>query len=641
MPPIDPATKPARRARKCAVAVGTLGWIAAALLAACADGWSDAQAPAPSAVPIGATAVDTLVTDRRFLPRFLSELGPAPATVLVFTSAGCPLAARYLPRLAEMERELRPRDVRFVAVDVGHASIAEAMDQAFEFDFDFHVVKDPDGSTAAAVGATRSPQVVVLDGERRIVNRGRVDGQHRLAGTRPEPGRADLREALDDVLAGRPVRVPETAVDGCPLEVELITPDPELTWSANVEPLFARHCAPCHEPGAPGPFPLHTYDAVFRRKRVVAEVVQERRMPPWFALPGHGHFENERNLSPTERRTVLAWLAAGAPRGEVRPDAAVQPRGEWRMGTPDLIVDAPAFDVPASGAVEYVYHRLPYRFEQDTWIEAVEVLPSAASVVHHAQVMYIDESREYTHDTEWISWSRLVCVYVPGREVFETAPGTAFLVPAGSSLGLQMHYVPDGRSVAEKPRVGLRFPRSIVHKRLRSLWLADMDFEVPPGATAHTVVSTRGLKEPRAIEAHSILPHMHLRGRDLGLVAHYPDGRTESLLRVPNYNFDWQLDYRYAPGAKRFPPGTSFEFTARYDNSAFNALNPDPSATVRFGELTTDEMFYCWFFYTYVDENLELAVDPATGHSHFAPNERSTDVPRGIVRRAARPTDQE
>ena len=572
------------------------------------------SAPDPSPVALGTTIADVQVTDRHFLPRFLSELGGAPATVWVFTSAGCPLAARYLPRLGEMERTYRERGVRFVGIDVGAGSMAEAMDQSFEHGVEFHFVKDFDGAAAAAVGATRSPQVAVLDGERVLRYRGRVDAQYRLSGARPDAGRADLQEALEDVLAGRPVRVPQTATDGCPLEVERFAADDTLTWSEHVGPLFARHCAPCHEPGAPGPFRLDDYDSVFRRKGVVAEVVRERRMPPWYAHPDHGRFANDRSLSPRDRRTILAWLAADAPQGEVQSEPAPAPRGEWRIGEPDLVLEAPAIEVPSDGYMDYVNVELGHVFERDTWVEAVEILPSLRSVVHHAQAMYVEAER-LGEDREWFRWGRLLAVYVPGREAVENTPGTAFLIPAGSALALQLHYVPNGRAGVDTPRVGLRFPKLPVQQRLRCLPLTDVDLVVPPNEAAFRVTAQRKADSRSDVIVHSVLPHMHLRGRDAELRAVYPDQREEILLRVPNYNFDWQLDYHWPGGGKRFPAGTEFRFTARFDNSPFNAFNPDPDASVAFGERTTDEMFYAWLFYTVRGEQLALAVDPDTGQA--------------------------
>lgn len=633
--PAAPRTHWLARARWCAV------WLpcVVAIVLACApstDVEPPEPAPDPSPVALGSAIPDVQVTDRHFLPRFLSEAGPGDATVLVFTAAGCPLAARYLPRLGELERTYRDRGVRFVGIDVGPASMAEAMDQAFEHGVEFHFVKDFEGAAAASVGATRSPQVVVLDAQRVLRYRGRVDGQYRLAGVRPDAGRADLIEALEDVLAGREVRVPETATDGCPLEVEEIAADGTLTWSEHVGPLFARHCAPCHEPGAPGPFRLDDYDSVFRRRGVVAEVVKERRMPPWYAHPDYGRFANDRSLSPRDRRTILAWLAADAPQGAVESEPVPEVRGEWRIGKPDLVLEAPSTEVPADGFLDYVNVELGHVFERDTWVEAVEILPSQRSVVHHAQAMYVEAER-LGQDQEWFRWGRLLAVYVPGREAVENTPGTAFLIPAGSALGLQIHYVPNGRAVVDAPRVGLRFPRLPVQQRLRCLALTDVDLVVPPMEPAFAVSSQRSVDKVSELIVHSVLPHMHLRGRDAELRAVYPDRREEILLRVPNYNFDWQLDYHWPPGAKRFPPGTEFRFSARFDNSSFNAFNPDPSAEVPFGERTTDEMFYAWLFYTVAGEQLALAVDPHTGQavSSFQrepparPNQRPAGKPGG------------
>jgi thiol-disulfide isomerase/thioredoxin len=585
---------------------------------------ADAAAPSQDGLagpPIGAVVPDVEFVDTRHLPRRLSELGEARAHVLVFTTVDCPLVQRYLPRLAELERELRAQGVRFVAVDVGRGDgLVGIAEQALVSGCEFPFVKDFDGAVARALGATRTPEVVVLDAERRLVYRGRVDAQHRLGGSLPGEVRKDLELALADVLAGRPVAVPTTPVDGCLIEdlrpaaryahlADLVSEPPttDLTWSRDIAPIVQRACQDCHHEEAVAPFPLLEHEHLARRARTLAEAVQHGRMPPWYASDAHGSFVNAPRLTRDERDRLVAWALAGAPLGD--PAAAPPPRTfdrqSWRIDAPDLVVtQAVPTDVPADGVVPYQYVLLPHVFLADTWVEAVEIRTDEPRVVHHANLAHVRLGRRFDA-------ADFVTGYVPGGDPLVCDPGVAVRIPAGSVLGLQVHYVTAGAPRSARLSVGLRFARGTVERELRHVQVHDRRFAIPPHAPAHPVRAVRTLE--RDATGVGMFCHMHLRGRDMTFTALLPDGARETLLCVPNYSFDWQQSYRWAPATQRFPAGTRIEVLAHFDNSAFNPYNPDPSATVRNGEQTYEEMMYGFLFFTYDDERLGLVVDPATG----------------------------
>jgi hypothetical protein len=185
------------------------------------------------------------------------------------------------------------------------------------------------------------------------------------------------------------------------------------------------------------------------------------------------------------------------------------------------------------------------------------------------------------------------------------------MIPKGSFLGLQIHFVTTGKPEKCRISVGLRHPREVIQTRLRHFQLFDTRFAIPPGAPAHKVTASRVLDTD--IIGVGLFSHMHLRGRDMTFTAQPPDGKRDTLLIIANYNFEWQIPYRWEPGQKRFAKGTRLECTARYDNSPFNPYNPDPKATVREGPQTHNEMMYGFFFYTRADEKLNLRIDPKTG----------------------------
>ncbi|MBK7644174.1 MAG: redoxin family protein [Planctomycetes bacterium] len=566
-------------------------------------------------LPIGASVGRVPFTDTRWLARELSDLGPHAATVVVFTSIDCPIAARVLPRVAELERKLRPRGVQFLALDVGpDDDLVEAAARALDQGCEFPLGRDFDGAATRALGATRTPECLVLDAHGTLAYRGRFDAAQRYSGNVPGEVRADLAEALEDVLAERAVRVPQTPLEGClitpPVEIARADPAHTPTWVAQIAPLVARHCAACHVEGGMAPFALGTRAQLAAKAAMIEEVVLQRRMPPWFAARTQ-HFENELGLSREERVELVQWLRAGAPPGEngesVRAEPEHPPQEGWRIGKPDLVLSVlGSTKVPATGYVPYAYQVIPHLFLSDTWVEALEIRPSNPRVVHHANLGWYKLGDRVTAQN-------FLTGQVPGGDAMQLPEGVACCIPAGSLLGLQVHYVTSGRAEEDQISVGLRFPRGKVEQRLRHFELADFRFEIPPGAPAWPVRAQRTFAED-AIGV-GLFVHMHLRGRDMRIVEQDPAGARADLLCVPNYSFDWQLPYVWRFGEKRFAKGTRLEALAHFDNSGFNPFNPDPAKAVRFGQETYDEMMYGFVFYVDAHEQLELEVEPATGQS--------------------------
>jgi thiol-disulfide isomerase/thioredoxin len=563
-------------------------------------------------IALGAKIANLHFKDIHYLPRSLDDFGKKKALVLVFTNTTCPVVQRYMPILKALEKDYRGKDVQFISVNVGSDdSILQVAAQAVRFEMEFPFVKDADLSCADALGATRTPGVAVLDGQRALRYRGRIDDQHRLGGSRASPTVQPLKDALDAILAGKEIATKETPVDGCPITPpEKKLPDKAPTFAEHVAPILRKHCQECHRPNTAAPFSLLTYEDAKAHANVVAEVVAEGRMPPWFADPEHGDFVNKRGLTSAERDTVVEWVRAGKLLGDASKlppvPAEIAKPSKWAIGTPDLVVDAPLHELPATGDIDYKYVVLPHVFAEDTWVQGVQILPDNLRVVHHCNMVFFNF-------TEGFKEANFVTGYVPGNGPMNLPDGTGFRIPKGSSPALQIHYVSTGKPEKCRLSVGFKFASGTVQKRLQHLRLYDKKFAIPPGAPAHRVEHSRTLDCDA--EGVALFVHMHLRGRDMTFVAHYPDGTDETLLVVPNYSFDWQMPYRWAEGKKRFPKGMRLEAIAHYDNSKFNPYNPDPTATVREGQQTKNEMMNGYFFYTDANEKLNLRIDPKTGHA--------------------------
>jgi peroxiredoxin len=549
--------------------------------------------------------------DIRYLPRSLDDFVHAKAFVLVFTDTSCPVARQYWPALKSLETEFRPQGAQFVALNVGALDTIQAMAaHAIQFGVEFPMVKDIDGSCAAALGVKRVPVVVVLDKDRRLRYRGRIDDQFRMSGARSKATRHDLKDALLAVLAGKTVDVPETAVDGCLLtRANEGNTSENFTYAENVAPILNKHCVECHRPNTTAPFSLATYKSASARADMIAEVVAEGRMPPWYASAEHGHFVNKRELSKSEQDTLVHWAASGAPMGDSaklpKLDLSAFGDARWQIDKPDLIVRTLLTDkLPATGDVAYRYAILPYVFPEETWVDGVQILPDNPRVVHHCNLAFFTAK-------EGFKQANFITGTVPGGEAMRLEDGVAFRIPKGAGLVLQIHFVTTGKEESCRLAVGFRYAKGVVRKRLHHAYLVDNKFEIPPGAPAHPVKASRTL--PCNAEGIGMFAHMHVRGKDITFLAHRPDGKTETLLVVPNYSFDWQMPYRWELGKMKFPKGTRLECIAHYDNSAFNPFNPDPTDTVREGPQTYHEMMNGFVFYTDADEDLKLRIDPKTG----------------------------
>jgi thiol-disulfide isomerase/thioredoxin len=355
---------------------------------------ADERAPA-----IGDVIGELRFKDIRGLQRSLDDLGKKRAYVLVFSTTHCPLVKRTLPKLTELDTKFGPRDVQFVAVNVGaDDTIRDVASQAIEHDCSFPFVKDTDLSCVKRLGIERTPEVAVLDADKRLVYRGRVDDQLRLGGARPEPTRRDLEEVLRELLDGKPISVATTTVDGCaitpPEPLDLKSPAP--TFHKQVAPILNRRCVNCHRPGTAAPFALLEYKDAAANAEMIAEVVTDQRMPPWYANPKHGKFQNDPSLTREERDTLVRWVRTGRAAGDPSnaPPAPKFDDSKWRIGEPDLVVTTLFEDsIPATGYVDYRHVLLPHIFLADTWIEAVEIRPDNPAVVHHCNMAYVTKDK--------------------------------------------------------------------------------------------------------------------------------------------------------------------------------------------------------------------------------------------------------
>jgi hypothetical protein len=406
-------------------------------------------------------------------------------------------------------------------------------------------------------------------------------------------------------------------------------------FDRDVLPVLQKNCQSCHRAGEVAPMSLMNYQEARPWAKAIKAAVLTKKMPPWFADPKYGHFQNERRLSDAEINTLVSWADDGAPEGEAKDKPAeLQFIEGWNI-KPDLVVSMPnTFDVPASGILEYQYIVVPTHFDKDMWVTAAEVRPGNRSVLHHVIVYVRPPGSIFLKDAppgvpfvpvkverdangaaiprrppppgsappnngqprpDPMAGVELLTAYVPGLQAqrFDSAvAGAAKLVPAGSDFIFQLHYTTNGKAAADQTKVGLQFATAPPKYRYLTSNATQHDFEIPPNDPNYESHSSVTVNTPAQLVW--LMPHMHVRGKDFLYQAVYPTGETETLLNVPKYNFNWQIGYEEAK-AIPLPKGTRIECTAHHDNSANNPANPNPNVTVRWGDQTWEEMMMGFF----------------------------------------------
>ena len=375
-----------------------------------------------------------------------------------------------------------------------------------------------------------------------------------------------------------------------------------VTFTEDVAPIFAANCAGCHRPGGIGPFSVLDYDAARQRAARIAEATADRVMPPWKPVAPAGAFEGERRLSDADIGVIGRWAAAGAPEGPPGALAAPPDADGWQLGAPDLVVSLPEpYVLPGGGADVYRKFVVPVPTEEERWVRAVEIRPGPASPIHHATIRIDTTGRARERDAEdplpgysgfMVETARFppghVLGWAPGRTVTRPSDELSWALAPGSDFVLQLHMLPGTAPVPVQPEVGLYFADAPATIEPVSVILQSMTIDIPAGESTHVVRDAFRL--PVALDLLSIYPHAHYLGREVRATATLPDGTERTLLRIDDWDFNWQDEYRYRTPV-HLPAGTRVELSYVYDNSAANPRNPhDPPQRVVFGPQSSDEM---------------------------------------------------
>lgn len=388
----------------------------------------------------------------------------------------------------------------------------------------------------------------------------------------------------------------------------------EITFSEHVAPIVHSRCTICHRQGQSGPFQLLTFEEVRDRAATIQAVVHDDYMPPWKPVNTDVHFSNDRRLTPQERKLLDKWVAGGMPAGDLETIDPPTFPGGWSLGEPDLVLKMErSFQVPAAGPDIYRSFVFPTNLTEDRWVKAVEVRPSARGVVHHA-LFFIDQTQAARRDDgqdgqpgfTGMKFLRagglkrigqlsnlMLSAYVPGAMPNRLPGDLAVRLPGNSDIVMQTHFHPSGKKESEQTEIAIYFADRAPSRQLTAIQLPPMfgrfsGLDVPAGQSDYEIGQSFTL--PVGVEAIAVTGHAHYICREMEMLATLPEGRVITLLKIDDWDLDWQDQYQFADPVP-LPAGTRIDARIVYDNSADNPENPfSPPERIRWGRESTDEM---------------------------------------------------
>lgn len=519
----------------------------------------------------------------------LSRYKHRDALVLMTYDPTCS-SGEEIQRFASVQAAFAGANMSFGLLDTSGASRAELSALAGSLPATLPLLQDGPQLVADLLGASKVGEVFVLNPDRlNLFYRGNSGGA--------------LTEVLENLDTSPPADTGVTEVSGCALAISRATEAPD--YAVDVAPIIRDNCTECHRRGGVGPFAMDSYIMLLGWSPMIREVVLNKRMPPAQVDPEYGRSKMARYLSDEEIETLVTWIDARAPRGNVAEDPleihaaqlAAANEFEWQLGEPDRVVVGPSNAIPSTGVMDYIYADVALDFDGDQWLRAIETRPGDESVLHHLMVFVTAPDEDFWGEERELPVvsRRFVEGYAPGpHRLIEFDEGTGVLIPQGHKLSLQFHYVTNGQSTVDETELGLYFAApddSLVERRALAVGAR---FELPADVanfplTAETKIETD-------IIVTGVRARMSYRGKKMRFVSVDPNGGERILFSVPAYNYGWQPHYVFDEPVA-IAAGSRLRVEGALDNSLSNPTNPDPSRTVAWGLESWEEMFTGYFTY--------------------------------------------
>jgi peroxiredoxin len=551
------------------------------------------------------------LTDHTLMAYELYYYKYTPAIVVMTRQNGSAYSTAATAELEKLNAAYKGKNVLFLMLDSNLADSREAIAaEAAKQGVTIPILVDEQQLVGESMGVAKEGEVFVINPKTwQVAYHGPLDNRFETASpnTKTAPAKAYAAQAVDALLAGQPVQT--ARIDKLPGKA-IAFPEKakaaqfaQISYAKTVAPILEDKCVTCHINGGIGPFALDGYEKVKGFAPMIRETVRTQRMPPYFADPHIGAFKSDQGLTGEQRKTLIHWIEAGAPRGEgadplIAYKNKTAPDWPTDLGKPDVVVEIPAFNVPASGIVEYQNQRVANPFTSDTWLRAIAIKPGDRSVLHHVVSNHVPDPSLPRSNIPGGS----VGSYTPGARPQVMGDGAGAPVPAGGKLNFQMHYTTTGKATTDKTEVGFYVLKAPPKYIKRSTVISSGGLLIPAGEARHKEVAY--LEFPADAYLYTLYPHSHYRGMHVELKAKTPDGKEKMLLALPKYDFNWQRDYDPVEPIL-VKAGTKLIATWVYDNSAHNKANPDPTKNVTWGEQTHQEMMYFRVNYRWADETTD------------------------------------
>lgn len=526
----------------------------------------------------------------------LSTYADKKAVVLYVYGAESDIARSAVRKLNILQEKYANRDIAFLMIDpiAGESRDIVSKSLATENN-EIPVLIDSAQLVSYSLGVVSTGEVFVVQPRRMaLLYRGALDSRAGIRGG--EQSGEGARNYLDEVLSAISLDgelIPDVPwAKGDPISYGTIS-DSAISYVNDVVPILEQRCASCHRDGGVAPWAMDSHQMVSGWGPMMRETLLTMRMPPaQIDNVFVDKFVDLHFITDTEKTVLVKWIDAGSPvDGDIDPLAIERDqKSEWALGEPDLIVEFPPQEIPASGVLEYKFISVEIGLDQDRWVRAYEFDIGDKAALHHV-VAYTQDERQQRQNPSGGGSRTNFGGYAPGREHVSFEADTGILLEQNMRFMVQFHYTTIGRQLTDVTRIGLYFHDTPPKYPLSRTAIMDGEFVIPPGAADYRVAAQANIVSDSYL--YNIAPHMHYRGKWLKYRVEYPDGSAEDLLSIPNFQHNWQMIYKLKE-PMFLPAGTVIVAEGAYDNSDKNPLNPDPTQEVRWGEQVWDEMFIAW-----------------------------------------------
>ncbi len=503
-------------------------------------------------------------------------------------------ARRAVSDLDDLAEQFADQAVEFAVIDVSASTDKVAMrEEAEDEDIAFRILMDDTRIVSEELGISRVAEAIIINPTaREVVYRGALSSRT-AEGSRSERNDASyVADALTAILAD--AEVPADALASRGDEIAYTQID-ALSYANDIAPILEQRCVTCHQEGGIAPFAMSNHQMVQGWSPMIRETLITKRMPP-------GQIDNEyvdsfhgvNHITIEETQKLISWIDNGSVNNDSNDPLAelmLEPV-KWLNGEPDIVIQIPEQQIPATGVQDYRNLTVPLDIDEDIWVKAVEFEAGDPTVLHH--IIAFSYGPDGINEFEILNQGIGLGAYAPGNELNLYPEGAGYPLKAGGGLLLQMHYTTSGKETTDASEIGLYLWDDEPERAILGGSAADMDINIPPFAGDHEMVATKKFRTDSYLTM--LGPHMHYRGFDANFKLQYPDGRVEEVLNVPNYQFNWQKTYDFKEPLF-LPAGTELVFRGTFDNSDMNPFNPDPSQTLTWGEQTWQEMFFGFFRY--------------------------------------------